>query len=601
MATGTGAVDVPVAELVTPAIRERARTEANHWIKRLRLVQVAGRSLRDALGFRGESMWWFVELYLHRQGRITALFEAVLAIEALLDRKRPSSLKVVSDDAAWHVGACAVARARGLRLETPRRHDEGRWRVRLRLELRSLWYVITALLSRLRPSRPGETFRTDIAVFVHSAFVRPAGAGDRLAAHYLGDVITALESADDAGPVGFVGLGPRRNFHARRWWDALTVARPTATEVVSIERYAPLRALSPSLRYWWARREHVRFLTDAAIRRAALVAGHDLWPVVEEQLLGAALLQLPWSARARDEAGAALDSLRPRVVVTYAEAGGWGRALLLEARRRGVPSVGLQHGFIYRHWLNYLHEPDEMAPSAGHPDDRGFPVPDRTLVFDGYAKRHLVEHGRFPADAIVIAGSPTFETLRDEMQQVDADRRAAVRARLGAGPDQPLAIVVSKHAQIAPALPALAAAAARTGSLLVVLPHPGEAAGDYDAVADPSSVVVAGEDLRLPVALAVAEGIVTVNSTVAVDALALGVPALVVLLPTNLSPFVDQGAMLGASRNEEIAPALDCLLRDEATRRALGDAAADLVERYGFGAASGASSRAARAILEARV
>ena len=63
-----------------------------------------------------------------------------------------------------------------------------------------------------------------------------------------------------------------------------------------------------------------------------------------------------------DEAGAALDALRPRVALTYAEAGGWGRALMLECRRRGIPSVGLQHGFIYRHWLNYLHEPDEMAP-----------------------------------------------------------------------------------------------------------------------------------------------------------------------------------------------------------------------------------------------
>ena len=53
---------------------------------------------------------------------------------------------------------------------------------------------------------------------------------------------------------------------------------------------------------------------------------------------------------------------RPAVAVTYAEAGGWGRAIVLECRRRGIPSVGLQHGFIYRHWLNYLHEPDEMPP-----------------------------------------------------------------------------------------------------------------------------------------------------------------------------------------------------------------------------------------------
>ena len=75
-------------------------------------------------------------------------------------------------------------------------------------------------------------------------------------------------------------------------------------------------------------------------------------------------------------------------VVTYAEAGGWGRAIVLESRRRGIPLVGLQHGFIYRHWLNYLHEPDEMAAgSRSALDDRGFPRPTLTLLFDDYAAR----------------------------------------------------------------------------------------------------------------------------------------------------------------------------------------------------------------------
>jgi hypothetical protein len=103
-----------------------------------------------------------------------------------------------------------------------------------------------------------------------------------------------------------------------------------------------------------------------------------------------------------DEAGAALDALSPSAVVTYAEAGGWGRALMLEARRRRIPSVGLQHGFIYRHWLNYLHEPDEMTAAGA---DRGCPIPDRTLVFDRYAESHLRSAGHFPDRALQVAGN----------------------------------------------------------------------------------------------------------------------------------------------------------------------------------------------------
>ena len=78
-----------------------------------------------------------------------------------------------------------------------------------------------------------------------------------------------------------------------------------------------------------------------------------------------------------------------------------GRRLGTRADARGAaarhPSVGLQHGFIYRHWLNYRHAPDEMQPSPANPGDRGFPRPDRTLLFDGYARQHLETAGRVPA------------------------------------------------------------------------------------------------------------------------------------------------------------------------------------------------------------
>src|SRR6186713_157845 len=114
------------------------------------------------------------------------------------------------------------------------------------------------------------------------------------------------------------------------------------------------------------------------------------------------------SARAMDEAGAALDALSPQSVLTYAEAGGWGRALMLEARRRSIPSVGLQHGFIYRHWRNYLHEPDEIAPAG---TERGCPIPDVTMLFDRYAEQHLREAGHFPPAALSVTGNARLDQL----------------------------------------------------------------------------------------------------------------------------------------------------------------------------------------------
>ena len=71
---------------------------------------------------------------------------------------------------------------------------------------------------------------------------------------------------------------------------------------------------------------------------------------------------------------------------------------------------------------------------------------------------------------------------------------------------------------------------------------------------------------RRPLAplLAAARGVVTVNSTVAIDALHVGVPSIVLGLPNNLTPFVDAGAMLGATDAHGDRAALRSL---ETTRR----------------------------------
>jgi hypothetical protein len=71
----------------------------------------------------------------------------------------------------------------------------------------------------------------------------------------------------------------------------------------------------------------------------------------------------------------------------------------------------VQHGFIYRHWLNYLHAPDEHAAIGG---DRGVPIPTRSLLFDRYAAEHLIRDGAFPEAAISVTGSPRLDELACE-------------------------------------------------------------------------------------------------------------------------------------------------------------------------------------------
>ncbi len=584
-------LDIALDACLTPADREAVRAEANAWIKRLRLADYGGVTMRDRFTYRGDSLWWFTELYLHKMRRFESVLATLTALERAVAVHQPARLVVASGTAAVRDAARAFGAGRKLAVEIHGGAESS--------GPASAWssYVIglTAKLPRWRPARTGIPATSPaIAAFVHTAFWRSgpdAGSGGQET--YIGPVLDAVATRVDPGDLHFVGVGPRRNFRARRWWDPLALGAPPGA-ITPIERFAPAHALREALDLWRQREELAgAVVAGEGIRAAAQIKGCDLWPVVRTELQDAVRLQWTWSARAMDEAGAALDALKPQVALTYAEAGGWGRALVLEARRRGVASVGLQHGFIYRHWLNYRHEPDEMTATA----TPACPIPDRTLVFDDYARSYLIESGHFPDRAVTVTGSPRLDDLATRVKHART-RRDTLRAQM-LGTGDRLCVLAAKHSEISPVLPDLVAAMRDFPSArLLIKPHPAETPDVYRAAcAGVPNVSVAPPDADLATLLAAADAVVTMNSTVAIDGLVLEVPALVVGLPNNLSPFVDAGAMQGASSAEEIGAGLRAVLYDPEVRRALVERGRRFADRFGMRADGRAAERTAAEIL----
>ncbi|MBI4476962.1 MAG: hypothetical protein HY654_07295 [Acidobacteria bacterium] len=432
---------------------------------------------------------------------------------------------------------------------------------------------------------------------MHSAFWRT----DTNEEAYIGDIIQELSKRADSGdPPILIGVGPQTSLKARGWRQRLSEFTHGTSQVPfrRIEDLATSGRLSTAGIWKQARRDERILHGSSDLRRAARIRGCDVWSILRHELSGIALLQLPWSRRAMDQAASALDTLGPSVIFTYAEAGGWGRALVLEARRRSIVSVGLQHGFIYRHWLNYLHDADEMHPSRANAADRGFPRPDLTLVFDRLAERYLRDCGRFPAGAIRVTGSARLDALVSRFHALTGEDRRRLRNAIGAG-DNPIILVTSKFSQIQALLPAVVDWVVRHPNVrLVIKAHPAEPPAIYQGVtgaARNTTILPASADLAA--LLAVSALLVTVNSTVALEAMTLDVPALVLGLPNNLSPFVEVGALAGAERAEQIGPVLDALLYDEGRRSQLATARRAFIEHFGLMSDGRAAARAAEAIL----
>jgi hypothetical protein len=590
--TGTGrTITDQLGTFLTPELRELARLEANRWIKSLRLAPYDGTPMRQRFTYRGDSLWWFTEIYLHKMRRFDQAVSVILALERACDAESPVGLSVQTSDATARDAVEAFARGRGLALDLSGPPDEDgglRWK--------SYQIGLAAKLSRLRGTASIHK-SPKVTAFVHTAFWRQIkGLEGPRQESYIGAVLDAVSGAVGEDNLFCVGVGPRRNFRARRWWDAVAPTAPHARFVIPIERLVPRRALTDSHALWRSRRALAHAVVSGdGIRAAAVFRGYDLWPIVRRELDAVARLQWPWSARAMDEAGAAMDALSSSIAVTYAEAGGWGRAIMLEARRRGIRSIGLQHGFIYRHWLNYLHEPDEMAPMGA---DRGCPIPDMTLLFDRYAEQHLLGEGRFPAGAVRVTGNARLDQLIAQCAALQP-MRDALRREFCAFPDQPLAVLAAKFGEIKDVLPELAAAVrSESGMRLVIKPHPAETADLYQPlVNEVANISIADGTTDLARLLTAADALVTMNSTVAIDGLVLGLPALVVGLPNNLSPFVDAGAMVGADGAENIRHQLHALLYDPEVRRRVVAAGAAFARDHALASDGHAARRTAEGIL----
>ena len=594
-----GARRVRLADYLDAAAEEAAAAAAHAWIKALRHLAVDGQPLRRRFHLRGDSLWWFTELYLHKQQVVLQLHRTVMALERVLLAERPSAIASAGPFRLLRAAGPALAGVHGVRWRGPR--GVQRPRIRLaRISLRARLLRLGSRASRLRPDRRARTERHrpgGVAAFIHSAFWQRGGAAGG-AESYIGPVLEAIEAAPAA--VRFVGVGPAANFRARRWWHPVQGTLASGS-VIPIEAFAGLRAFEDSDGVWRDRRASLRTLwRSAEIRGHAVIGGADCWPIVREELAGVVLLQWTWSARAMDEAAAALDALRPAVALTYAEAGGWGRALMLECRRRGIPSLGLQHGFIHRHWLNYRHEADEMAPDPDAPADRGFPHPTRTLLFDDFAREHLDVNGRFPPGSLAVTGSPRLDALVAAAGRLSNEDIAEARAAAGAHAESSLVLLVTKYREAAGVLESLVdAVAAMPDVQLAIKTHPAETPDAYAAAAArAANVRILPSEAPLAALLRASRAVVTVNSTVAIDAAVLGVPSLVLGLPNNLSPFVDAGLMSGVSPGAPIGPALVRILYDEGFRVQLEGDRAGYLARFGIGSDGHAAVRSANAVLD---
>jgi hypothetical protein len=586
----------------SPEEQDRADEAAIAWTKAFgKRPVVDGRGLRELLAWKGVSLWWFAELYLHHSTRSPGRVRIIEALHRVLECHAPAEVEAVGLAADERVLLARACTARGVLFHGEAGAVPGSVAVHL-VGLESRWNTLKALTSALKaalvgPVRPPlEDGRRRILFLSHAAFWRtrrdPATGERRRYEHYFDRLLPEV-AADPALGAHVVAVGPRAAFRRRglreRLADWLRL-RADAGAYLHVNRFTSLRVFRETLRATREARAAWRLLrASPGVRQLFSHRGVAFADLAEADLAATLLLQLPWAVRSYEEMAEALRALRPAACCLYAESSGWGRAAVAACRAAGVPSVAVQHGILYPTYYSYRHEADESD----------CPLPDRTALFGESARDFLLERGHYPPSALVVTGSPKFDELLRAAGQRD---RGELRRRLGVGAGEALLAVASRfrgiretHQSIGSAFPGLVRAVeALPGVRCIVKPHPAEPPDAYARVVRElaaSRVTVLGPGADLTALLHAADALVTVESLSAVEALVLGRPVLVLNMPTNLSELVAGGAALGVAEGEDPAPALRAVLLDAGTRRRLAEAREGYLSRVAAGVDGNATAR----------
>jgi hypothetical protein len=589
-----------IAQALGPAAAEEVDAAAVRWTKEWgRRPLLDGRSFRDLYSWKGVSLWWFAELFLHHSTQAPHCVRVIEVVHRLIDAEAPDELEAhgLPEDEARLVSRTCVARGILFHGGKARR---GRRRTVAHVRRRAHWNAVkawaTAAKAALSGAPPAPGPGAPVALFLsHAAFWRERapkdGEAPRAYEHYFDRLIPALGEDGTLRPF-VVAVGPRAAFRRRGLGERLSewlALHGPGDGYVHVNRYFDASVAREARRgAAQARRIWSELAGRPAVGEAFSHRGVSFADLSEADLAATMLLQLPWAIRSYEEMAAVLAAVRPSVVCLYAESSGWGRAALAACRARGVAAVAVQHGIVYRNYYSYVHEGDEAE----------CPRPDRTAVFGEEARRLLREMGHYPAHELVVTGSPKLDQLQEAARGWDA---AALRARLGVAADERLVVVASRfrgirrtHQSIGSALPALVRAIDALGAVCLIKPHPAEGDEDYARVlretgAQRTRVLPAGTDL-LPL-LHAADALVTVESLSAVEALVLDKPVLVLNAPTNLRAMVEAGVALGVPVGDDPTDRLYRVLFDQGTREVLRAARERYRPEIAFGDDGAATAR----------
>jgi len=303
---------------------------------------------------------------------------------------------------------------------------------------------------------------------------------------------------------------------------------------------------------------------------------------------------LPECARMLTIAKRMLNQEQPGALIATYETGPWTRAVIIQAARAGIPTIGLQHGALVDS-PDYMHRHITTDPIA---DPSGFVVPRITCVWGAAWKRELTKKGHYPPGAVVVTGS----WRHDHLTQIAGSEYAPrMRRSLGYSDGKKVVLILSSGFGVLYYLrKCLEVIASRADLTPLIKLHPG--VDDPKPVRDmlgqlgyPETILTEGQ---LGQAMLPSDLVISQISTVVSEAAIFEKP--VILVNFGDFPYADlyvnQGICLYVTDPADLPSAIEKAINDQRVVAKMTAAQREFVSQFFFRIDGCASQRVVKAL-----
>ena len=295
----------------------------------------------------------------------------------------------------------------------------------------------------------------------------------------------------------------------------------------------------------------------------------------------------------------AIAAIEPKVAITPVETTDFDKGLFVACQEKNIPTIAIQHGTLIN-TLRAIHEKEEISLKEIGPEY--CPIPTITAVYGDNDRDFLIKEGNYPEKGVVVTGNQRHDVIYNNKNEYDKDE---ICEEIGLDPKKKIIVFAT---DLFPSLEDtenlikdIGKAIKKNEDMQLILKvHPNEKIGLYERIVKENKIEAVVTKYDVFKIIYVCDVLLNIRSAIGLETAILDKPIITIDVPgySDYTDYVEKGIAVRAKNVTELATSIKSVIYDEKLMRRLGENRKNYVYEHCYKIDGRSSKRIAKLIKE---